>query len=381
LIKEGHKVTVVSGTYSHLRNQQPKRNGMEDIDGITYLWLKTPSYKGNGIMRVISMVVFMLQLFLHMAQILRVSQPKVVIGSTVYMLDMFPAWVMSKFSRAMLVFELHDLWPMSPMQLGDMSAWHPFILLLQIAQWWTYKVADRVISILPNTYEHMKQFGILPQQFYYIPNGVVQQDWEPQKKPQVVNHLERVKALKQSGKFLVCYAGSHGVSNDLNHLVDAAAFLQRNCHHNIHFLLIGDGPEKIGLQQYAEDMGLANIEFLSRVNKSEIIILMQKMDVMFFALKPLPLYQYGIGLNKLFDYMMAAKPIIGAWESRDALLEQLGCGITIAPSDPEAIAAGVLQIAAMSAEDRNRLGKAGREYVLAHHDYAKLAHDFMLALR
>ena len=161
-IKKGHKLTVVGGSYSHLRNIQPDKLGMEEIDGIKYIWLKTPFYKKNGIQRAWSMIVFTFKLFFYMRKILKESQPDIIVGSTVYMLDMFPAWFMKKnFKKTKkLVFELHDLWPLSPMELGGMSKWNPFIIMIEIAHWWTYKVADKVVSILPNTYEYIKKFDI-----------------------------------------------------------------------------------------------------------------------------------------------------------------------------------------------------------------------------
>jgi glycosyltransferase involved in cell wall biosynthesis len=374
-LQDGHKVTVVAATYSHLRNKQPETSGVEEIDGITYLWLKTPRYKGNGIMRVLSMIVFMMQLFLHLPQILRLSHPNFIIGSTVYLLDMFPAWVMKKLSGAKLVFELHDLWPLSPMELGGMSKWHPFIMMLRVAEWWTYKVSDKIISILPYTHEYMSKFGIKKEQVKYIPNGIMQEDWH-HNPAQPVQYLDKVKQLKAIGKFIICYAGSHGISNDLMHLIKAAEILKKTVH-DVHILFIGDGPVKHELMRYAQKIGLDNVEFLDRVSKREITQLLTEMNALFFAVMPKNLYKYGIGLNKLFDYMMAQQPIIGAWNDKYDMLQEVGCGITIEPADPQAIAEAIIMISKLPEEIRTMMGLKGKQYVVSHHNYRFLAQEFM----
>lgn len=376
-VKRGHQLTVVGGTYSHVRTVQPKEPGREDIEGIQYLWLKTPYYKHNGVKRFFSMLVFILKLFFNQNMILQLSKPDVIIASTVYMLDIFPAWIMAKRSKAKLVFELHDIWPLSPMELGNMSKWHPFIVGMRFTEWFVYKVVDRVVSILPKTYDHMKQFGIKPEQFVHVPNGIDLEDWNATESlPNSVK--EQIEALRAKGLFLVCYAGSHAVSNALTNLLDAAELLKDQ---KVHFLLIGDGQEKEALQQYAQDKNIQNVTFLGRISKRSIPQALEMMDALYIGLQNQPLFRFGVSANKLFDYMMAKKPVIYAVTAGNDPIADADCGLSVKAENAPLLAQAVMEMMNKSTEERSRMGENGRAYVLAHHDYKVLAQEFEEALK
>jgi glycosyltransferase involved in cell wall biosynthesis len=59
---------------------------------------------------------------------------------------------------------------------------------------------------------------------------------------------------------------------------------------------------------------------------------------------------------------------------------EAGCGLTVPPEDPQAVAQGLRQLAALSPKDRRVLGEKGRAFVLAHHTYPVLARRFLQAL-
>ena len=93
MIKKGHRVYIVAGTYSHIRQkniEQKKAIEIEDIEGITYIWIKTVSYKGNGIKRIISMLQYTLKTY-RLADILKSEKIDAVVASSTYPLDNFPA--------------------------------------------------------------------------------------------------------------------------------------------------------------------------------------------------------------------------------------------------------------------------------------------------
>ena len=64
--KLGHKVDIIAGDYSHLRKMNPTVKydfQTEDIDGITYHWIKTGTYQGNGAKSEIKLFRFLLLLW------------------------------------------------------------------------------------------------------------------------------------------------------------------------------------------------------------------------------------------------------------------------------------------------------------------------------
>jgi hypothetical protein len=78
------------------------------------------------------------------------------------------------------------------------------------------------------------------------------------------------------------------------------------------------------------------------------------MDVLAVPLHRSTLYQFGISLNKLFDYMLAAKPILQASDASNDLVAEAGCGLTVPPEEPAAFADAVLRLRGLSEDERRR---------------------------
>ena len=373
----GHRVTIVASSSSHLRTVHPAIRGdytAEDIDGIRYVWLRTPDYRGNGVRRVLNMGAFVGQLLRHRTRIIRDSRPDVVIASSTYPLDNVPARLIATAAEARLVYEVHDLWPLTPVELGGMSPRHPFILLMQWAEDFAYRKADRVISMLPYAAEHMLRHGMAPHKFVHIPNGIDPAEWQDPGAPIPPEHGKILARLKAQGRFILGYTGAHGIANALTSFVDSAQLLQTQ---PVTLVLVGQGPEKEALQQRAQRMGLDNIIFLPPVPKASIQAILAAMDACFIGWSRKPIYRFGVSPNKLFDYMMAGRPVIHAVESPGDLVAASNCGVSIPPEHPQAIADAILRLMALSPAEREAMGLRGREYVLAHHDYQILARRFL----
>ena len=82
-VKLGHNVTIVGGSYSHVRTEQPEIAGSvteENVDGIRYVWLKTPFYRGNGTRRVLNIFSFVFRLWWHSRRVAGYFPPMGVIS-------------------------------------------------------------------------------------------------------------------------------------------------------------------------------------------------------------------------------------------------------------------------------------------------------------
>jgi len=376
-IKAGHKVTIASASFSHLRLTQPKcvkKNTIEFIDDIQYVWFKTPKYHRNDSKRVINMLFFVCQLLIKNIPI---DDIDVVIDSSTYPLTIYGSHRIAKRFNARLVFEVHDLWPLTPMELGGYSIWHPFILLMQWVENYAYKKAHRVVSLLPKAKQHMISHGMSPEKFVYIPNGTDISSW------QISNflpeeHAKLLKRLNDSGKFIIGYAGGHSISNALKYFIEAAAILKKQ--DNIHFVLVGQGPEKESLLLFAKTEKLNNVSFLSPIPRTSVPTILDNMNAVYIGWNRNPLYRFGVSPNKLIDYMMAKRPVIHSIEAGNDLVAESGCGISVPPEDPKAIAEAIVRLAEMSEQERTEMGKKGHDYVKSHHDYAVLAKRFLEGL-
>lgn len=379
-VRAGHQVRIVAAARSHLRAWPPELDGKrmldETIDGIGYRWHATPDYRGNGLGRAANMAAFVTALYRGARQLAREFRPDLVIASSTYPADIWPARRIAALAGARLAFEVHDLWPLSPMELGGMPAWHPFIALMQAAEDYACRHADTVISILPNAGEHLAAHGIAPHKLHVIPNGVDPAEWDGVTDPLPAPAAAVLTELRRQGRTVVGYAGSHGLANALDTLLDAAALLREL---PLAFVLAGAGPDKQALQRKADTAGLRHVHFLAPLPKRAMPALLRRFDLAYLGWQRQPLYRFGISPNKLGDYMMAGRPILHAVEAANDPVRDAGCGLSLPPDDPAALAAAIRQLAALPAPQRDALGRRGADYARTHLNYTLLASRFLAA--
>lgn len=379
-VRLGHRVQIVASDHSHVRARQPQLAGLsrldETIDGIGYTWFKTPDYSGNGIKRVLNMFSFVSRLYREISMLVRSFTPDIVIASSTYPMDIWPAHRIAKIFGARLVFEVHDLWPLSPMELGGMSKWHPFIMLVQEAEDYAYRNADVVVSMLPKVREYMESRGMEPYKLHIVPNGIDPTEWQTNTPNLQGSAKEILSSIRAQGLHIVGYAGTHGVANALDTFLDAAKQMQGE---KVAFVLVGGGPMKAALQKRVQMERLLNVWFVDPVSKSQVPALLQWFDVAYIGWRKQTLYRFGIAPNKLTDYMMAKRPVLHAVDAGNDPVGEARCGLTVRPEDPLSVANGIRSLLALSEEERKAIGRRGRDYVMKNHTYPVLAKKFLTA--
>ena len=375
-VRMGHAVQIVAADFSHVRARQP-RPGDELIDGIRYRWVPTPRYQGNGLGRAYNIWSFLRTVRADAPRLQREFRPDVVIASSTYPMDI---WVARRIARpvgAKLVYEVHDLWPLSPIELSGMSPRHPFIRLVQAAEDAAYRDADAVVSMLPKVHDYMASRGLDLRKLHIVPNGIAPDDWLLPPPPLRDDVAQVLTQARQAGRMVVGYAGSMGLPNALDSLLDAAALLRGVA---LQFVLVGDGHERARLARRVADERLQHVTLLPPVPKAQIPSLLGAIDIAYIGWQQVPIYRFGIAPNKLMDYMMAGVPVLHSVDAGNDPVAEAGCGLTVSPEAPAAIAAGLRQLAATSVEERRAMGERGRRFVQAKHSYAVLARRFIEAL-
>lgn len=374
-IKAGHKVRVVAADFSHLRSKNPvieKDFDITDVDGMEYQWIKTHTYQGNGVKRAITMFEFCSKLFLNAKKIVRDFKPDVVITSSTYPLDTFPAQRIAKIAKARYIHEGHDLWPLTLTELMGMSKLNPLVVAFTIAEKSAYKNSSHVVSVLPYSWKHMLNHGLQSKEkFSHIPNGIVLEDWDNSVAPPE-EHVKLFDELKGQGKKIVCYLGGHAPSNALDVLIDAALKTENK---NIAYVLVGKGNQKERLMKKAE--GKENIYFLPPVEKMAVPSILAMADFLYIGAEKCSLYEYGVSMNKVYDYMMAAKPIIYGVEAANNDVADAECGKTIDSGDPNSIIKTIEEFIEMPSEELKKMGENGKKAVLDKYNYKALADDFL----
>lgn len=379
-VKLGHNVTIVAASFSHLRTVQPAcPDGLtsETVEGVRYVWLKTPKYMGNGLGRLLNILTFVAQLVRYRRKLARDACPNVVIASSTYRFEAYSSRWIAKKCGARLIYEVRDLWPLTQVEVGGMSRWHPFVALLQVAENYAYRHADFVVSTLAHAEPYLRLHGLRENAFAYIPNGIDVAEWQGLQGSLPEEHAKVLQSLHEQGRFVVGYAGTHGLANDLDTLLEAAAILHQSA---ATFVLVGQGPEKCRLERKAADLRLSNVVFLPSISKSAIPRLLDSMDALYLGWPKHGIYRYGISPNKLSDYMMAGRPILHCVEAANDPVAVADCGITCPAQDPAALARAIESMHRESTQARAAMGHRGRDYVQCHHDYTVLAKQFLTTM-
>jgi glycosyltransferase involved in cell wall biosynthesis len=373
LVALGHRVVIISGSYSHLFTSQPTASGtyqLEEIDGLTYCWVKVPSYRrAISLRRLLSMVAFTVRLY--RLPVRRLPVPDAIVVSSPSLFPILPAERWARQLQARLVFEVRDVWPLTLQELGGLSSRHPLIAIMSWFENRAYRVAEAVVSVLPAARPHLESHGMTPSKLTVIPNGVSSDALAEARGPVP----ERVQAETARHAFTVGFVGTLGSANALEALLGAARLLADE---DIGFVLVGQGSEGERLRSLAADLG--NVAFVGPIPKDEVPATLRCFDVCYVGYHESPLYRFGISPNKVFDYMAAARPIILAATAANDPVRDAGCGLTVAPDDPAALATAIRVVRAMSPGQREDLGRNGRAFVEREHTYASLAKRYLPVL-
>lgn len=377
-VRAGHKVTIVASNLSHIRNKNITIKENEDflrenIDGIEYIWCKTTPYGENGLKRVVNIFSFLKKVRQLKPAFVNKFKPDLVIASSTYPFDTLIANSIAKAAKAKFVYEVHDLWPLTPIEVGGMSKWHPFIMAMQWAENFGYKHANKVVSLLPKAQDYMQLHGMSVDKFVYISNGVAVDDWLNSQHELPSEHQKLFTQLRQENKFILAYAGGMGEANALDYLLDACQKIDKQ----VALLLVGDGPNKPRLIERVAQEKLSNVYFMPAIGKMQIPAFLSACDALYIGWNNLPIYRFGICPNKLFDYMLSAKPIIHSVTAGNDLVAEANCGFSIAAEDVDAIAKSINAVSLLSDTVRAELGTNGKKYVIREHDYTVLAQRFL----
>lgn len=363
LAERGHRVTVITSPVSYMTGQARlgKRSEQTSPGGrVTILRVYTyAALHRSFVHRVFSFFSFMAS---SLVAGLRVRQVDLVWGTSPPIFQGATAWALARWKQVPFLFEVRDLWPAFAIQVGVLRN-RPLIRLSEWLERFLYRHADRVMVNSPGFSAHVQERGA--RKIELVPNGADPAMFDPQADGAA---YRREHGLE--GKFVVLYAGAHGMSNDLGIVLQAAQQLLDRP--EIALALVGDGKEKPALMARAQTLGLSNVHFLPPVPKLGMAEALAAADACLGILKPVPLYA-TVYPNKVFDYMAAGRPVLLAMEGViRQLVETTGAGVYVPPGDPIALAQAIRILAADSA-GRQEMGRRGRLCIETQFDRRQLA--------
>lgn len=368
----GDDVTVLTGMPNHPTGEVPPAyrraiRRREHLGGyrVVRTWLyATPN---EGIARkTLGHLSFMVSAVLLGA---RASGPAdVVVVSSPTFFSIGAGLLLARLKRARLVVEVRDLWPAVLSELGVLTS-KPLIRLLERLELAAYHAADEVVVVSDGFRANLIGRGIPAAKVHTIRNGADLAAFSP---GHPADAGVRARLGAGPGQCLVLYAGTHGISQGLASVADAAALLAPDP--RVHVALAGDGADKAQIARRVAELGLRNVTLLPGVPYEQVPALLAAADICLVCLRDIPLFATFIP-SKMFEYLAAGKPVIGAVTGEAAaILREAGARV-VPPQDSAALAAAIGDLTGTPAT-RQAMGEQGRRYVELYFDRASLARQY-----
>ncbi|HHF3146923.1 TPA: glycosyltransferase family 4 protein [Vibrio diabolicus] len=350
LIRNGHQVTLVCGSRSGgitgLTSEFVKGRRQGNVDGIDIIEFDLSYSNSDGFLK---RSFTFLKFALRSVGVALKHDYDIVFATTTPLTAGIPGIFARWLRKKTFVFEVRDLWPELPKAMGVIR--NPLVLgLMSMLEWCSYRSAHRCIGLSPGIVEGIERRGVSRDKIELIPNGCDLELFSQS------NSLDRLLKVPE-GNLVALFAGTHGIANGLDSIIDVAEELKKVGREDITIVLVGDGKMKPQLIKSAQSKSLNNIVFLDPVNKLEIASLMKSADIGLQILSNIPEFYYGTSPNKFFDYISSGIPVLNnypGWLS-DMIVENR-CGYSVEPDNPQAFCSALIH----AADHRNELDDMGK---------------------
>lgn len=353
LVERGHEVTIVCGSYAMANSgvdapiQKGMRVGM--VDGIRVMEICLPYSNHDSLLK---RSTTFLRYAWRSVRIAVKEDYDVLFATSTPLTAGIPGIVMKFFRKKVFVFEVRDLWPELPREMGVIK--NPVVLAaMSLIEWLSYRQADACIGLSPGIVKGVKRRAPKNRPVAMVPNGC-DLDLFCRGKREELN----MSGVKKDD-FVAVFTGAHGMANGLGAVLDAAAVLKKRARADIKLVFIGDGKVKPELVHRAEEEELENCLFFEPVPKDQLNRILASADAGMMILANIPAFYYGTSPNKFFDYIASGLPVINNYPGwLTDLIREHECGIAIGPSDPEAFADALIEMADNPDATRRMGGKA-----------------------
>jgi glycosyltransferase involved in cell wall biosynthesis len=295
------------------------------------------------------------------------GQADVVLVSSPTFFSIGAAWLLARRKRAALVVEVRDLWPAIFVELGVLTS-RALIGLLERLELAAYAAADAVVVVSDGFRANLIGRGVPPGKVHTIRNGVTLGHFNPDS---AASPAVRARLGARPGDCLVLYLGTHGISQALPGVADAAARLAGE---PIHFAFVGEGADKPRLRSRLDELGLVNVSMHAGVPHCDVPALLAAADICLAPLRFVPLFVTFIP-SKIFEYLAAGRAVVGAVAGEAAQILCEAGATVVPPEDSEALADAISALAADPAR-RQAMGRQGRAHVERSYDRVALAREY-----
>jgi glycosyltransferase involved in cell wall biosynthesis len=367
--KLGNQVCLITSDSNHFTSipETEKVYNYENQDTVDIIWIKTKKYKKTAsIDRILSWLDFEWKLF--NMPLKKVSKPDVVIISSLSIFTILYGYFLKKKFKSFLVFEIRDIWPLTLLEEGGFSKWHPLSLIIGFIEKFGYRNSDLIVGTMPNLKQHVLNRGISNKPVFCSPLGFEPNNYMGED----ISLNNPFQNLISENKIIIGYAGSMGISNGMEIFIEAIRLM--NVYPNIHFLLVGSGDLKEKFEKILYEN--TNVSFLPRIEQNQVKYFLSICDFLYLSTQDSKVWDFGQSMNKVVEYMLAAKPIIATYSGYPSMINESDCGVFVNTKNPEELRDVFLEYAKLSKDQLRQIGENGCKWIFENRTYAKLAKEY-----
>lgn len=377
LLEHGHEVTVVCGSSATgktgLDGKSVKGMRTGTIDGINVVELDLPYSNYDGLVK---RAWAFLKFAMKSTKIAFTYKYDLLFATSTPLTAGIPGIVMKIFRRKKFIFEVRDLWPELPREMGVIK--NPVILFfMSVLEWLSYNMADACIGLSPGIKKGIiRRLKNKNKIVKMLPNGCDLDLFNPTSKSNMSFFKTNISNYND-GDIVALFTGAHGVANGLDAVLDMAKVLKQRNVDNIKLVFIGDGKLKPHLIERAKKEKLTNCIFINAVPKLELANIVRNADIGLMILDNIPAFYYGTSPNKFFDYISAGKPVLNNYPGWLAdLITENQCGYAVKPNDPDAFANALIEMTS-NKKALSTMGKNARKLAEQEFDRNSIAEKFV----
>jgi len=353
MMAAGHEVVMLTSSAQLRDDEVPAGKGIArrgDVAGVDCIVLDIPYHQTMGFAgRILAFLKFM-------AWCCRIvlSEPRIdcVYATSTPLTVGAPALLAKLVREIPYVFEVRDLWPDVPLEMGILK---PGLIArgLKFAERAIYRHARLLVPVNDDVGRRMRETLGRQKTAVVAPNACDCDLFRPDRDGE---WFRREQGLE--GKTLCVHTGTMGRVNGLDIVLDAAKAMAEA--DDVRFVLIGDGREKARLAQRVTDETIDNVLILDAMPKEQLADVLATADVGLMTVDPLPVLQMNCA-NKFADYLASGLPIAlnyRGWQAE--LLARWGAGSSADLGDTPGFVAVIRTL--IGDEDlRRRMSAAGRQ--------------------
>ncbi|MBK5259888.1 MAG: glycosyltransferase family 4 protein [Thermoanaerobaculia bacterium] len=289
-------------------------------------------------------------LFTSRCDVIYVWHPPLTIG--------IAAWLIARLKHAPFIYDVQDIWPESAL-LSGMLRDGLLVRIISRVERFVYSKADHLICVTEGARQNLIGKGVDPEKLTVLPHWVDEREFVLPDRA-----AARARVREQFGwgtKFVLMFAGNIGLVQGLETVIEAAQLLAEE--ENLLVAIVGDGSDRERLIGLVREKNVAAVQFVDRQPSSSMPALMAGADALLVHLRNSQISNWVVP-SKTMAYLASGKPIVMAMEGAAAdLTREAGAGVVVPPENARALAEALRELARMSEEERDAMGRRGREYL------------------